>query len=149
MSLFSRKPRRPTSVRIDTLVGSGTQLHGDVSFRGGLHVDGVIQGNVMAQPESEATLSVSDSGVIEGMVSVPNVFLNGRVNGDVIAAQRLELGSTAQVDGDVHYHLIEIALGARINGKLMHVNPAVERSPAAESTLTAPQLTIVGGGASH
>jgi len=149
MSLFSRKPRRPSSMRIDTLVGSGTQLHGDVSFRGGLHVDGVIQGNVMSQPDSEATLSVSDSGVVEGTVNVPNVFLNGRVNGDVIAAQRLELGSTAQVDGDVHYHLIEIALGARINGKLMHVSPAVEKPSVAEATSPAPQLTIVGGGASH
>jgi len=118
--MFKRKPKHPSNLRIDTLVGTGTNINGDVEFKGGLHVDGVIHGNVKAQANEECWLSVSDSGVIEGEVHVPNVLLNGRVQGDVFAMQRVELGATANVHGDVHYTLIEMALGAQINGKLVH-----------------------------
>jgi cytoskeletal protein CcmA (bactofilin family) len=145
MSWFSRKVRHPSSMRVDTLVGAGTRIHGDIEFGGGLHVDGVVQGNVVSVPGAEASLSVSDSGVIEGAVRVSNVLLNGRVRGDVIATQRLELGSTARVDGNVHYHLIEIALGACINGKLVHVAPGAENALADDEVHSA-ELAVAGTG---
>ena len=118
--MFKRKPKHPSNMRIDTLVGAGTHIKGDVEFKGGLHVDGTIHGSVKAQVGEECWLSVSDGGVIEGEVRVPNVLLNGRVLGDVFALQRVELGVTAKVEGNVHYTLIEMALGAQINGKLVH-----------------------------
>jgi cytoskeletal protein CcmA (bactofilin family) len=106
--------------RIDTLIGAGTRIIGDVQFSGGFHVDGHIKGNVDAPPGSGATLSVSDAGVIEGAVAVPNVILNGTVKGDILAHDRVELGSTAKVTGNVYYGLIEMEMGAEINGKLIH-----------------------------
>jgi cytoskeletal protein CcmA (bactofilin family) len=114
------KRSRPKAHRIDTLIGAGTRIIGDVQFSGGLHVDGHIKGNVDAPPESGATLSVSDSGVIEGSVAVPNVILNGVVKGDILAHERVELGATARVAGNVYYALIEMEMGAEINGKLIH-----------------------------
>jgi len=111
---------KPKAQRIDTLIGAGTRITGDVQFNGGFHVDGHIKGNVDAKAESGATLSISDGGVIEGAVSVPNVILNGTVNGDILAHERIELGSTAKVTGNVHYGLIEMQMGAEINGKLIH-----------------------------
>ncbi|HEY3392339.1 MAG TPA: polymer-forming cytoskeletal protein, partial [Lacipirellulaceae bacterium] len=74
--------------RIDTLIGASTRIIGDVHFSGGFHVDGHIKGNVDATPESGATLSVSDAGVVEGAVAVPNVILNGTVKGDILAHHR-------------------------------------------------------------
>ena len=71
-------------------------------------------------PDSGATLSVSDSGVVEGSVAVPNVVLNGAVKGDILAHERVELGATAKVTGNVYYALIEMEMGAEINGKLIH-----------------------------
>lgn len=106
--------------RIDTLIGAGTRIIGDVHFSGGFHLDGHIKGNVDAPPESGASLSVSDAGVIEGSVAVPNVILNGTVKGDILAHDRVELGATARVTGNVYYGLIEMEMGAEINGKLIH-----------------------------
>lgn len=111
---------KPKPQRIDTLIGAGTRIIGDVQFSGGFHVDGQIKGNVDAPPQSGATLSVSDSGVVEGAVAVPNVILNGTVKGDILAHDRVELGATARVTGNVYYGLIEMEMGAEINGKLIH-----------------------------
>lgn len=115
--MFKSKPKPQ---RIDTLIGAGTRIIGDVQFTGGFHVDGQVKGNVDAPPESGATLSVSDTGVIEGAVAVPNVVLNGTVKGDILAHDRVELGATARVSGNVYYGLIEMEMGAEINGKLIH-----------------------------
>jgi cytoskeletal protein CcmA (bactofilin family) len=106
--------------RVDTLIGAGTRIIGDVQFSGGFHVDGHVKGNVDAPPDSGATLSVSDAGVVEGSVAVPNVILNGTVKGDILAHDRVELGATARVTGNVYYGLIEMEMGAEINGKLIH-----------------------------
>ncbi len=116
--MFGRKQRRHTVV--DTLVGGNTKINGDVHFEGGCHVDGTVNGSVSADLESEAALSVSEDGHIEGGVTVPYVVLHGIVKGDVCASQRVELGPTARVIGNVYYNLIEMAIGAEINGKLVH-----------------------------
>jgi cytoskeletal protein CcmA (bactofilin family) len=114
---------RPKTHRIDTLVGPATRIIGDVHFAGGFHVDGFVKGNVDAPGDSGSTLSISEGGVVEGSVAVPNVILNGTVKGDILAHARLELGATARVEGNVYYGLIEMAIGAEINGKLVHEPP--------------------------
>jgi cytoskeletal protein CcmA (bactofilin family) len=116
--MFKNSKQKPQ--RIDTLIGAGTRIIGDVQFTGGFHVDGHVKGNVDAPPDSGATLSVSDSGVVEGSVAVPNVILNGTVKGDILAHERVELGATARVTGNVYYALIEMEMGAEITGKLIH-----------------------------
>lgn len=116
--MFGRKKRR--HMVIDTLIGANSRVNGDVNFTGGCHVDGTIKGNVNADPESNSALSVSEDGNVEGGVTVPYVVLHGIVRGDVCAAQRVELGPTARVIGNVYYNLIEMAIGAEINGKLVH-----------------------------
>ncbi|MDJ0813986.1 MAG: polymer-forming cytoskeletal protein [Woeseiaceae bacterium] len=116
--MFGRKQRRHTVV--DTLVGSNSKVNGDLNFDGGCHIDGTVKGNVTADPESGSALSVSEDGTVEGGVTVPYVVLHGIVRGDVCASQRVELGPTARVIGNVYYNLIEMAIGAEINGKLVH-----------------------------
>jgi cytoskeletal protein CcmA (bactofilin family) len=114
------KQKQIKNAKIDTLIGVNTRINGDVEFAGGLHVDGHINGNVKAQPEAGAFLSVSEQGCIEGSVIALNVLLNGIVKGDIEAGDRVELGSKARVLGNVHYAVIETAVGAQINGKLIH-----------------------------
>src|SRR6202051_3692442 len=116
--MFKRKPSNTPS--IDTLIGAKTRINGDVEFSGGLHLDGYINGNVSGQPGTGASLSVSEQGGIEGSVIVPNVVLNGIVKGDIDATLRVELGEKARVLGNVRYSAIETAVGAQINGKLIH-----------------------------
>ncbi len=115
--MFSSKKR--ASAKIDSLIGQNTLLTGDVEFSGGFHIDGKLKGSVRSiDPASMLTLS--DQGVVEGDVHVPNIILNGTVIGDVYASERVELASNAKVIGNVYYNLIEMAMGAEVNGNLVH-----------------------------
>ena len=118
------KQKQTKNAKIDTLIGAKTRINGDVDFTGGLHLDGYINGNVKGDSNAGTFLSVSEHGGIEGSVIVPNVILNGIVKGDIEASDRVELGSKARVLGNVHYTIIETAVGAQIHGKLTHrANP--------------------------
>lgn len=113
------KPKTKAS-KIETLIGNTIEIRGDLIFSGGLHVDGKIVGNVIADDGSDSMLVLSDHGSIEGEVRVPYVVLNGEVIGDVYAAERVELSSRAQVNGNVFYNMLEMAMGAEVNGSLVH-----------------------------
>lgn len=106
--------------KVDTLVGRNTQVLGDVRFSGGLHVDGVIRGKVIADEDDKATLSISEVGRVEGDVRVPNLILNGTIEGDVHATQRIVLSPKAKVNGNVFYRVLEMSGGATVNGQLVH-----------------------------
>lgn len=117
--MFGRK-KAFSSARIDTLIGQGTEINGDLMFSGGLHVDGKISGNVVAEEGSTAILILSEFGRIEGEVRVPNMVLNGEIVGDVYGSIRVELAPKSRVKGSVYYNLIEMAIGAEVNGGLIH-----------------------------
>ena len=114
------KKDRSAGARIDTIIGQQTQISGDLHFSGGLHIDGQVKGNVIANEETASVLTVSEHGRIEGDVRVPTVFLNGSITGDVRCEERIELASKARVNGDVYYNLIEMVMGAEVNGSLLH-----------------------------
>jgi cytoskeletal protein CcmA (bactofilin family) len=105
---------------ISTLVGGETRVNGDIEFSGGFHVDGYVKGNVKSTKDTTSVLIISERGCIEGAVVVPHLVLNGTVKGDVRATQRVELGPKARVIGNVQYKLIEMSIGAEVNGKLIH-----------------------------
>ena len=110
---------------IGTLVGSDTRIQGDLEFAGGCHIDGYVNGNVRAS-DPGGVLSVSERGCVEGSVVAPHVQLNGTVKGDVRATERIVLGPKARVIGNVQYKLIEMSIGAEVNGKLVHESESPE-----------------------
>ena len=89
-------------------------------FSGGLHVDGRIRGKVVADEGTDAVLRVSEVGEVTGDINAPHVIINGTVNGDVYASAHLELAEKASINGSVYYNLIEMAMGASVNGNLVH-----------------------------
>ena len=107
--------------RIDTLIGKSVRVHGELGFAGGLHLDGQVVGVVRADSQAAASLSVSDSGSIEGPVEVTDLVLHGTVRGDIVARGRVVLGASARVEGSVYYGVIEMTLGAQITGKLVQL----------------------------
>ncbi len=117
--MWSRNKRQKTA-RIDTLIGQNTEVTGNVCFAGGLHVDGKVKGNVTAENDGHSVMSLSEQGTVEGEVNVPYVVINGEVIGDVHGSEHVELASKARVTGNVYYNLIEMAIGAEVNGKLVH-----------------------------
>lgn len=104
-----------------TLIASGTSVWGGVQFSHQLYVNGQVEGDVRSLNDGdEATIVIGESGAVRGDILVPNVVINGRVQGDVHASGRIELGVRAEVRGNVHYRLMEMHLGARVEGQLLH-----------------------------
>ena len=114
------KNRKPAVGHFDTLVSNKTSVSGDIIFSGGLHIDGRVKGTVKAEDNSEAILRISEVGEVEGDVIAPHVIINGTVHGDVYAGKHLELAAKASIKGNVYYNLIEMAMGAEVNGNLVH-----------------------------
>ncbi|MEK7991998.1 MAG: polymer-forming cytoskeletal protein [Thiotrichaceae bacterium] len=112
--------RKKKVTQIDSLIGRETVIKGDVQFTGGLHIDGKVKGNILAAEDSGSVLTLSEQGIIEGEVRVPNVILNGKVIGNVYVAENVELAISARIFGNVYYNLIEMAMGAEVNGSLIH-----------------------------
>jgi cytoskeletal protein CcmA (bactofilin family) len=108
----------PTGV--DTLIGSHTEIRGDVVFAGGLHVDGRIIGRIMAEADAAAFLSISEHGYVEGDISVPTIVVNGEVNGNVHASDKITLAPKARVSGNLYYKSMEMQAGAKVNGQVLH-----------------------------
>jgi cytoskeletal protein CcmA (bactofilin family) len=130
--MFSRDTRH--DARIDTLIARNTRVQGDVVFAGGLHLDGRVLGNVRAEPGAVGSLSISEHGAVEGSVHAASVVLNGTVKGDIHATERVVLGAQARVQGNVHYGVIEMELGAEVRGRLVPTAP-----PAAAAASPEPQ----------
>jgi cytoskeletal protein CcmA (bactofilin family) len=117
----NNKSSKIKSSKIDTLVGQGVEVSGDIKFQGGLHLDGVVNGNVSTADDADGTvLVISDHGRVEGDVYVAYAVINGEVIGNVYASEKLELSAKARISGNVEYNLLEMASGAEINGQMLH-----------------------------
>lgn len=103
-----------------TLIAANSEVNGDVHFVNQLYINGIVRGNVTADAGSEATVVVSEEGSVAGEIRVPNVVINGRVEGNVYATNRMELAKNAEVKGNVYYKLIEMQLGAMVDGQLVY-----------------------------
>lgn len=104
---------------IDTLITGICQINGDIQFNGVLFFDGTIKGNIRAD-DAKALLTIGPNGRIEGDVSVPNIVIHGKVIGEVHARAHVSMSAEACVDGNLYYNLIEMTMGAHVNGKLVH-----------------------------
>ena len=131
--MFGGKTSKPQT-RIDSLIGEGTTVEGNVIFSGGLRVDGRVKGNVQTSDDQPSTLVLSERARIEGEIRVSHAVVNGTVVGPVFAAEYAELQAKSNVTGDVHYRTLEIQLGAVVQGRLVHQ----QESPAPKAMAAKP-----------
>ncbi|SEI66540.1 bactofilin family protein [Frateuria terrea] len=125
--MFNRRRTDRASGSNDTsLIARGTVIRGDLRFSGALHLDGRIEGTVLAEGE-DAVFTLSEHGQVRGDIHVPHVIVNGTVEGDIHAGERLELAPLARIIGDVHYRTLEMAGGAQVNGRMSHRVESVAR----------------------
>ncbi len=117
--MFGKKKSAPQT-RIDSLIGSGTRVEGNITFAGGLRIDGIVQGDIAGSSESDATLVISEQATVEGEIRVAHLVVNGTVKGPIHALESLELQPRCRVTGDVYYVSLEMHLGAVVDGHLMH-----------------------------
>jgi len=118
--MFNKDKRKNKSTQIDTLIGQHTHIKGDISFSGGLRVDGSVAGNITAEGDNNSVLTLSEQGNIEGEIRVPNLIINGSITGNVYATEHVELAPKAKIQGNVYYNLLEMAMGSEVNGQLIH-----------------------------
>ncbi len=114
--------KKGASKRINSLVGHNTIITGDLDFSGGLLIDGKVIGKITAVDDDNAAITISENGYVQGEIQVPNVVINGTVEGNVYASNNVELAKKARVFGNVYYNLFEMEMGAEVNGNLIHVS---------------------------
>jgi cytoskeletal protein CcmA (bactofilin family) len=119
---------------ITTLIAEGTVIRGDVEFRGGLHLDGVIEGSISAEG-ADAVLTLSEKGSVTGEIRASNAVINGVVRGDIVVGERLELAGNARIEGNVYYKVLEMTAGAQINGKMVYQTDAPRQLPRPEMAI--------------
>ena len=121
-----------------TLIAKDSEVLGDLKFTGDLEIQGVVRGNIIASGDKGASVRVVDGGRVEGEIRAPKVMINGEMVGDVYSSEHVELAAKAQIDGNVHYNLIEMVKGAQVNGSLFYADAqqAVKPGLAAVETGT-------------
>lgn len=116
--MFGSKGTAKPQNRIDSLIGTGTTVEGNIHFSGGLRIDGRVHGNVISTGDQPGMLVISEQAEVVGEIRVNHVIVNGSVNGPVYASETLDLQSKAHVSGDVHYRRLEIQGGAVVQGMM-------------------------------
>jgi cytoskeletal protein CcmA (bactofilin family) len=138
--MFGGKTSKPQN-RIDSLIGEGTTVEGDITFGGGLRIDGRVRGNVTAADDQPSTLVLSEKARVEGEIHISHAVINGSVLGPVYASEYVELQAKCNVTGDVYYKTLEIQLGAVVQGRLVHQ----DESPAPKMLSLKPAGVEAGG----
>ena len=98
-----------------------------------------MRGNIIASGDKGASVRIVDGGRVEGEIRAPKVMINGEMVGDVHSTEHIELAAKAQIDGNVHYNLIEMVKGAQVNGSLFY---------AGAQPVGKPELTAIETGTS-
>jgi cytoskeletal protein CcmA (bactofilin family) len=99
--------------RLSGFVGHGTTLTGETEFHAMLRVDGHLIGTVSSEA---GTLIIGTNGQVDANVMVAAAMINGTVNGDVVASEKLQLGRTARVLGNIQSPRLIIEEGAILEG---------------------------------
>jgi cytoskeletal protein CcmA (bactofilin family) len=120
-----------------TLVSQDAEIIGDIKFAGNLDIEGTVRGNIIAESGKDAVVRIVEKGLVEGEIHAPSVIINGTVKGDVHSSKHLELAAKARVQGNVQYTLVEMAVGAEVNGALKHASDAPAREPAKRESVAA------------
>jgi cytoskeletal protein CcmA (bactofilin family) len=94
--MLGKSNQKPCNT-IDTLIGAKAELKGDITFSGGLRIDGKLKGNIMAKGAGNSTLVLSENAEIVGNVAVPHMIINGQIKGNVRCSERIELQPKAEV----------------------------------------------------
>jgi cytoskeletal protein CcmA (bactofilin family) len=105
---------------IDSLVGAGTVIEGNIRFTGGLRIDGEVRGSVSTQGDKPSMLVLSENAKIIGSVQAAHLVVNGTIEGPVQADDLMELQPKARVTGDIKYRALEMHHGAVVQGTLSH-----------------------------
>ena len=128
-----------------TLISRGTEIVGDLLFTGELQIEGKVRGNIIAEPGSDAKVVIAHKGQVEGEIRVPAIVVDGSVIGDIHSGKHVELAAKAVVQGNVHYHMIEMVKGSQVNGSLFYSGGKAAGKGAAASDAAPIKPSLASG----
>ena len=140
------------SSRFAATIGQGIRIKGEVSGTEDLFVDGFVEGKLNLA--ADCCLTVGPNGNVKADLVAREIVVRGKVEGKVIARDKLQIGSTGEITGEVQTGRPVIEDGATLRGTVeagrMEVSKADTRAVAAAATSTAnkpsPQPTVLGSG---
>jgi cytoskeletal protein CcmA (bactofilin family) len=97
-----------------TFIGNGSKITGKLSGKGAYVFCGEVEGDC----DIDGPVTLAESGHWTGTLKATDVVIAGRVDGDVIAAQRVEIAGSARVAGSISGQSIAVAEGAIIEGEI-------------------------------
>jgi|GEM_PF-2385910 len=113
MEMFRHGRGRGDRDKMETVIGEGSFLDGVLNSERTIRIDGRLEGKV----DSEGDVIVGPTGVIEADIHGVNITVGGKVTGNIIAQDRLEMKTNAEVYGDVIYTTIVIEEGVTFEGR--------------------------------
>ncbi|MEA3286424.1 MAG: polymer-forming cytoskeletal protein [Candidatus Marinimicrobia bacterium] len=99
--------------RIETIIGRGTHVSGDMNINGSAHINGTVAGSIIAS----GFVTVSESGVVKGGIKGEYAIIGGIVGGNVEVAGKVALGKAGRLKGDVIATRLIIEDGAVFQGR--------------------------------
>jgi cytoskeletal protein CcmA (bactofilin family) len=121
----------------DTLIGAATRIEGRMVVNKSIRLDGTIEGSIESSPDTQVTVAIGHTGLVNGDVRAHRVLVNGQVDGNIYAREKCELLETSKVKGDIHYGLLGIEHGAEILGLMVK---KIEATGEVESVTEAKNL---------
>jgi cytoskeletal protein CcmA (bactofilin family) len=106
----------------NSLIGVGTHVKGDISTEVSLRIDGSVQGNLNSKGDDSISVVIGATGEVNGNIQAHRVVIAGKVTGNIMAAERVELRSNSQVHGDISYQSIALEHGAIMQGQLRQLD---------------------------
>ena len=100
------------------VLNSDVELKGTLKFTGDLTFDGKLDGDI----NSEGTLNLGDNAVVKGNIEVGSVVVRGKINGNVVAKEKIEIKTKAELFGDIRASKLIVEEGVTFVGKT-EVNP--------------------------
>jgi cytoskeletal protein CcmA (bactofilin family) len=134
--------------RLSGFVGHGTTLTGETEFHAMLRVDGHLIGTVSSQ---SGTLIVGTNGQVDANIVVAAAMVNGTVNGDIYATEKLHLGRTARVLGNIQSPRLIIEEGAILEGgcSMLKARETQEEEAGVTEEVETTESDSLGYGAEH
>jgi cytoskeletal protein CcmA (bactofilin family) len=105
--------KRNFTGEISTLLGSDAEIHGSITTKGSIRIDGSVVGEI----SSPDTVTVGSTGSVDGNIEAEHIVLGGRVKGTLAARGRITLESTGRLEGDLLAARLVIVEGAVFCGR--------------------------------
>jgi cytoskeletal protein CcmA (bactofilin family) len=121
--------RRPTEPRVETVIGDGTRISGEIKVDGDIRVDGEVEGLLTVS----GNVAVGRSGVVKADVESTNAEISGRVVGKISARERVVLLGASRLEGDVQAASFKIEDGAFFQGNCVMGGDRQKRAASSES----------------